>query len=192
MDFYSGVPISERVLLRDCIMLIIGVVVMIVIAFVFLKVMLKYWDKDITPNINKKTAIVKELESKDLTDKNIAKRLAQTKRQIKKYKKKLIDEIAIISIVLAMIVGFEIFAIAVGVPTLKDYIKKDYVVYTGEFELVDPYWNDAYIELEDGTRLGDGVKGDNRFAKYTFLTEGKNYGTVVYAKRSGIVLGIKE
>lgn len=64
------------------------------------------------------------------------------------------------------------------IPPIKDYVQKDYVVYTGAIKVVRYTWR-SYIELPDGTRIKGAVGFD----------EDDIYGTVVYAKSSKYALG---
>lgn len=66
------------------------------------------------------------------------------------------------------------------VPVWQDYFVKDYAVYTGTYTVTHQhkaYW----IELEDGTTLQSGG-----------APEGEYTGTVIYARRSKIVVGLRE
>lgn len=76
-------------------------------------------------------------------------------------------------------IGFTAVDLSLGiVPNLTDYVRKDYVVYTGEIE-VCIQGKSSYIELEDGTV----VRGRGDF------DSDDTYGTVVYSKRSKLFLG---
>ncbi len=64
------------------------------------------------------------------------------------------------------------------IPGIMDYACKDYVVYTGSFEVYGSMRR-SRIKLEDGTVLY-GSAG---------FEHGEAYGTVVYAKRTQTALG---
>ncbi len=67
------------------------------------------------------------------------------------------------------------------IPGWSDYIKKDYVVYEGSYE-VTGVGGDMKIILEDGTSLKE----------QSGLDEGEFEGRVVYSKRTKIPLGMSK
>ena len=66
------------------------------------------------------------------------------------------------------------------IPGWCDYIKKDYIMYTGNFEVIDSLRR-PHIKLKDGMVVWGGSIYDSN----------DNYGTIVYAKRSCRLLGPK-
>lgn len=64
------------------------------------------------------------------------------------------------------------------IPGWTDYIRKDYVVYTGEITVYNQMKR-SRIELEDGTTIWG--RGD--------FNEEDTYGTVVYSRRTKLFLG---
>jgi hypothetical protein len=67
------------------------------------------------------------------------------------------------------------------IPGWSDYIKKDYVVYEGSYE-VTGVGGDMKIILEDGTSLKE----------QSGLDEGEFEGRIVYSKRTKIPLGMSK
>lgn len=81
--------------------------------------------------------------------------------------------------IIILLVCLNIFCLsALVVPAWYDYFCKDYICYTGEFEVTfeNKKW---WIKLEDGTDI-----------RSRDLDEGSYYGTIVYARNSKVLLGI--
>ena len=172
MSTYNGIPISEYLLPVIYIIYIFLAVALMVAALFLLYQILS--DRD-----QKSPQRMKKLRAKAETDEQAAKQLAKMERKKKRQKKKNWGNIIYYIFLFCLVVGCELFIIIGGiVPLLTDHVVKDYVVYTGEIKVCDNYRR-PYIELEDGTIVWGG----------TILSEEDTYGTVVYAKRSKIVLG---
>ena len=65
-------------------------------------------------------------------------------------------------------------------PGWNDYLRTDYVIYTGEISVTYKLRN-RYIELEDGTVV--------RSYDLSEFDSDDTFGTVIYAKRTGLYLG---
>ena len=121
---------------------------------------------------------IKKLKARAETDPNAEKELQKLlSKKKRKHQRTLYEDILIIALVILLISLLLWLAI---IPGWLDYIKKDYLVYTGNFE-VTRYTRKSYITLDDGTRL-KGALG---------LSEGHHNDIIVYSKRTKIALGIK-
>lgn len=172
MNTYNGISISEYRLPVIYIIYILLAVALLVASLFLLYQILS--DRD-----NKLIQRMKKLREKAVVDEQAAKQLAKTERKIKRRKEKNRGDVIYHIFLFALVIGFELLIIIGGiVPLITDHVVKDYVVYTGEIQVYNSHRR-PYIKLEDGTILSGG----------TSLTEEDTYGTVVYAKRSEIVLG---
>ena len=172
MGTYNGISISEYRLPVVYIIYILLAVALIIAASFLLYQILSDRDK-------KAIQRIKKLRTKAETDEQAAKQLAKMERKIKRRRKKNRGNFIYYMFLFAMVIGVELFVIIGCIaPLVTDHIVKDYVVYTGEIKVCDNFKR-PYIELENGTIVRGG----------TILSEEDTYGTVVYAKRSKIVLG---
>jgi len=178
MTTYQGITIAEWKLLFYSLFGSIVVLLLFVVAAFLL------WFLIIQRTNKKENKRIQKLKEQAATDEKARGKLEklQRKRERKKTrdKPKLIREIAFLLLPL----GLGILLLYAAVPTLIDYIKKDYVVYSGNFT-VEISYNGRFISeeitLEDGTTLEGtaGLHGDD------------TCGTVIYAKRSKMALGAK-
>lgn len=179
MDAYNGVFINEwKLLVHFGLSAILSVFMLGASAFLL-------WFTVIQRTNKKGNERIRKLREKAETDEKakvqLEKLLMKRKRKKARDKPHLIREIAFFLLPF----GLGIFLLCVGViPTLTDYIQKDYVVYSGNFT-IEITWTGRHssrdIILEDGTRL-DGTAG---------LHRDDFFGTVIYAKRSKMTLGAK-
>ena len=117
----------------------------------------------------------KQAPTDEIAKANLEKLQRKSKRRKKRNRDNLIDNI----VLWCLLIGLGLLTLCYGViPTLMDYIKKDYVVYTGEITVYESLRN-SHIELEDGTTV---------WGRADF-TEEDTFGTVVYSKRTKRVLG---
>ncbi len=179
MTSINGIPLNEwQLLLHFSIFAIMSIIMLGASAFLL-------WYTTIQRTNKKGNERIQKLKERAETDEKARVQLEklQRKRRRKKARDKpqLIREIAFFLLVF----GLGIFILCVGViPALTDYIKKDYVVYSGNFTIEitgNGRHSSRDIILEDGTRL-DGTAG---------LHRDDFFGTVIYAKRSKMTLGAK-
>lgn len=172
MRMYEGVPISDhRVLVQNIVFSVLFLVLAVVFGF--------WLYTSLTMENPKKKQRIKTLKEKAKHDEDARKQLDKVKRQNKRRRKRNKDTviadvfILVLSICCAGLILF--FGI---VPGWIDYIKKDYVVYTGEIT-VHYKMKRSRIELADGTV----VWGKGEF------DSGDTYGTVVYSQRTKEYIG---
>jgi len=171
---YNGIHINEGKLLADNIIFTLILLLTIAIAaFAFLT----YRNSE-----NKKMKDrIKRLKAMAKIDTNVNRQLKKLERKQKKQKNHSLLEKALIFSLLFALILINLFVAVI--PGWTDYVKKDYVVYGGDLDLeytVHRYIKSSTITLEDGTVLS-GIFG---------LDEGKHFETIVYSKRTKIVLGI--
>ncbi len=127
----------------------------------------------------KEEARIKKLKSLAETDTYAAKQLRKLERKKKHRKNRDRDlRTEAIFVNVLIIVLFFITLFYITIPTWKDYTIKDYVVYEGEFEVFRSQ-RCSRIKLKDGTIIWGSAGFDY----------GEHEGTLVYAKRSEVVLG---
>ncbi len=179
MTSINGIPLNEwRLLLHFGIFAIMSIIMLGASAFLL-------WYITIQRTNKKGSERIQKLKERAATDEKARVQLEklQRKRRRKKARDKpqLIREIAFFLLPL----GLGLLLLCVGViPTLTDYITKDYVVYSGSFKVEITHsgrHSSSHIILEDGTRL-NGTAG---------LRRDDTSGTVIYAKRSKLPLGAK-
>ena len=163
--------------INDTILLVFSIIftfLQLLITGVLVFVFITYMNKD----AKKQREIRKKLEEKAKTDPYAKKRLDKMNRKRKKSIKQELIEKAVSFAVLAVlfIVNFSFFFL----PAWTDYVKKDYVVYEGRVQ-VDYYRRHYYTHLDDGKTTLTGSAG---------LSEGEHNVTIVYSKRSEIVLDL--
>ena len=173
---YSGIEINEGKLLANNIVFTLILLFIITIGvFAFFV----YRNRE-----NKKTKDrIKHLEAKAKTDSLAQKQLERLNRKRNKRKKDgILDKVLIFSLLLVL---FSITLFVSVIPGWTDYVKKDYVVYGGDLSVeyeVHRYIRSSTIILEDGTIL-TGAFG---------LDDGKHTETIVYSRRTKIVIGIDQ
>ncbi len=172
MDSFNGIEIAEYKLLTHNIFfsafLIIGIV-LTVVAIIMLK---SNFPKENSKHVN-------ELKKRAEKDAWAKKRMEKLERKAKRKRKQMRDDIIFECFLLTLCVGIVIVSLLAGViPGWTDYIKKDYVVYTGEIVVYDNYKR-GYIIIEDETK----IEGTSIF------DSNDKSGTLVYSKRMRIALG---
>ncbi|MBQ3003043.1 MAG: hypothetical protein IJD82_04870 [Clostridia bacterium] len=172
MNTFGGIPIWEFKLL-----ILVGAFLLM---FFVLVGAVAFWVYTLLCGRNKKDKErIERLKAKAPDDETAAKVLAKLERKRKRRRERnrasLVYEIVLFVLVACVAVASLVLFV---IPGITDYVCKDYVVYTGSFE-VRGTMRRSRIVLEDGTTLS----GDAGFEN------GKAYGTVVYAKRTKLVLG---
>lgn len=171
MSTFNGIPISEhRVLAHSIICLIL---------FFGFTVAVGFWIYVSWTSKNpKKRQHLRKLKEKAKNDENARKRLEKIERKNKRRMRRDKDNI-IMNIVICVAVCLAVMILDWGIISgWTDYIKKDYVVYTGEIRVYN-HMRRPRIYLEDGTIIWG--RGD--------FTEADTYGTVVYSRRTRYFLG---
>ena len=174
MDLYNGIPISEiRLIVHSVVFTILFIGLMIAVGF---------WVHSLKSMKNpKEKERLKKLREKAQSDENAKKQLEKIERKNKRRRQRNKDNIITDVVIWSITVCFAVVILAWGIiPGWLDYVKKDYVVYSGEITVYEQMKR-SRIELEDGTTIWG--RGD--------FNEEDTYGTVVYSKRTKHFLGGK-
>lgn len=172
VEIYNGIPISEVRLIAY------GVVFTVMLFFITAALCFYVYTLSGTRNPKEKEHLrrLKERANDDELAKRQLERLERKKRRRRKRDK---DGVVANAFVIVLCVCIFVAILSLGVlPCWCDYAKKDYVVYTGEIEVLEQMKRSRII-LDDGTvvwGIGDFVEEDT-------------YGTVVYSRRSKDFLG---
>ena len=169
---FKGIPISEYRLLAHS--------VIFTILFLGLAVVFVFWFYvSLTMKNPKEKEHLRKLKEKAQNDESAKKQLEKIERKNKRRRKREKENIITDIIIWSISACLAIVILAWGViPGWADYIRKDYVVYKGEFTVYQQIRR-SRIELEDGTTIW-GI-GD--------FDEEDTYGTVVYSRRTKRFLG---
>ena len=128
----------------------------------------------------KETARYKKLQAMAKSDVSAQKQLNRMERKLKNRRKHTRGEHVTATVVCTLAICWILTTLFIAViPGWTDYIVKDYVIYEGNFRVEHPSQRISYTYLADGTKLW-GCGG---------LPEGSENGTVVYSKRTRLVLG---
>lgn len=171
---YNGIEISEFLLLFETIWISVLLLVLLTAVGFSVYYSLKLINRK---NINN----LKQLKERADNDEIAKKRLEKLERKLKRKKEKTKKEKFANIVFWAVVFSVVTFATGYGiVPGWIDYAKKDYVVYSGDFT-VQITTRRTYITLKDGTVLYGNAGFDDDDIQ----------GTIVYSKRTHIVLGGK-
>ena len=185
MTEFQGIPIDEKLLLRH-----IAVESVVLFLFLCVAIAVLYWVISLlkpTANErrqNNKVAArihkLQEIAAKDpKAQKELTRRRRKQQRSIRQKRKANTPLLVGTVLLLAIIVGGFFMLI---LPKQQDYRQKDYVLYHGVCTLHRGHRSCDWINLPDGTCLEY-----SRFVR----DEGTYTGTIVYAPRSKLVLGIE-
>ena len=168
----DGIPISElRLIVHSIIFTILFIGLMVAVGFwAYTSLTLK------NPKEKEHLRRLKEkAQSDELAKKQFEKLERRNKRRRRRERKNIVTDVFIWSISVCVGVAILVWGI---IPGWTDYIRKDYVVYTGEITV---YQQMKYsrIELDNGTVIWG--TGD--------FNEHNTYGTVVYSRRTKQFLG---
>ena len=168
----DGIPISElKLIVHSIIFTILFIGLMVAVGFwAYTSLTLK------NPKEKEHLRRLKEkAQSDELAKKQFEKLERRNKRRRRRERKNIVTDVFIWSISVCVGVAILVWGI---IPGWTDYIRKDYVVYTGEITV---YQQMKYsrIELDNGT-VSWGT-GD--------FNEHDTYGTVVYSRRTKQFLG---
>ncbi len=172
MNTYNGIPITEIRLLAY------GVIFTILL--LGLTVAVTFWIHTCLSMRNPKEKqhikrLRKKAETDDIAKKKLEKLDRRNKRRRKRNRSDIICDVVIWSIDVCLTIILLGWCV---IPAWTDYVKKDYVVYTGEIKVYSQMKH-SHIELDDGTTVWG--KGD--------FDEDDTYGTVVYSRRTKQFLG---
>ena len=169
---FDGIPISElRLIVHSIIFTIMFIGLMVAVGFwAYTSLTLK------NPKEKEHLRRLKEkAQSDELAKKQFEKLERRNKRRRRRERKNIVTDVFIWSISVCVGVAILVWGI---IPGWTDYIRKDYVVYTGEITVYQQMKN-SRIELDNGTVIW-GI-GD--------FDEHDTYGTVVYSRRMKRFLG---
>ena len=183
MTEFQGIPISETKLLAFIgfsyffALIFLGFIVWISIHLIR--------EKRYSSSESKAEMRIKNLKQRAKTDpaaeKELARRLRRQKNKTRDKKRYIFSQTALLLLLVVLL------AVTAYLPfdAILDYQQKDYVIYNGTFEYVNNsyarYGTGKDIHLPDGTSLSGAPDSWNVNGTYS--------GTLVYAKRSGLVLG---
>ena len=168
---YEGIVINEVKLLTNNIVFSLAALFMVALGVV---AWLIFRNKENAKNRER----MRDLQSRAETDPIAEKRLKRMQRKHKNSRRKtIVDEIVIFFLIAIL---FLVSLFVAVIPGWTDYIKKDYVVYSGEMKVVDDIRSSRII-LQDGTVISGGF----------WLDEGKHCETIVYSKRTKVLVGIE-
>ena len=168
----DGIPISElRLIVHSIIFTILFIGLMVAVGFwAYTSLTLK------NPKEKEHLRRLKEkAQSDELAKKQFEKLERRNKRRRRRERKNIVTDVFIWSISVCVGVAILVWGI---IPGWTDYIRKDYVVYTGEITVYQQMKN-SRIELDNGTVIWG--RGD--------FNEHDTYGTVVYSRRTKQFLG---
>ena len=168
----DGIPISElRLIVHSIIFTILFIGLMVAVGFwAYTSLTLK------NPKEKEHLRRLKEkAQSDELAKKQFEKLERRNKRRRRRERKNIVTDVFIWSISVCVGVAILVWGI---IPGWTDYIRKDYVVYTGEITVYQQMKN-SRIELDNGTIIWG--TGD--------FNEHDTYGTVVYSRRTKQFLG---
>ena len=168
----DGIPISElRLIVHSIIFTILFIGLMVAVGFwAYTSLTLK------NPKEKEHLRRLKEkAQSDELAKKQFEKLERRNKRRRRRERKNIVTDVFIWSISVCVSVAILVWGI---IPGWTDYIRKDYVVYTGEITVYQQMKN-SRIELDNGTVIWG--RGD--------FNEHDTYGTVVYSRRTKQFLG---
>ena len=168
----DGIPISElRLIVHSIIFTILFIGLMVAVGFwAYTSLTLK------NPKEKEHLRRLKEkAQSDELAKKQFEKLERKNKRRRRRERKNIVTDVFIWSISVCVGVAILVWGI---IPGWTDYIRKDYVVYTGEITVYQQMKN-SRIELDNGTVIWG--TGD--------FNEHDTYGTVVYSRRTKEFLG---
>lgn len=172
MNTFNGIPISDyRVLVHSIIFSILFLALMIAFGF--------WLYISLTMKNPKERQRLRKLKEKAQNDETARKQLEKIERKNKRRRQRNKDNIITDIIIWSAAVCLAAAILTWGViPGWTDYIRKDYVVYTGEFTVYKKLRR-SRVKLDDGTTIW----GINDF------NEEDTYGTVVYSRRTKQFLG---
>ena len=175
--YYNGTLLDDgRLLFVTIVMTILLIVFIAALAvyFIFIR-------NFSTTSTKKEAERIKRLEKDAKENPALQKQLDKLKRKRANRNKRDGNSIwldVIVSVLASFCIFFNLFCCVI--PGWTDYTLKDYVVYTGEYDEIFRGYRNRRTILADGTCIS-GIAYTN-----------KNYGTVIYSKRSLILIDIIE
>ena len=175
--YYNGTLLNDSRLLFITIVMTILLIVFIAalaVYFIFIR-------NFSTTSTKKEAKRIKRLEKDVQENPALQKQLDKLKRKRANRNKREGNSIwldILISVLASFCIFFNLFYCVI--PCWTDYALKDYVVYTGSYTENYQGYDQRNTILDDGTRI-TGI-----------AHSGKNRGTVIYSKRSKILITITE
>lgn len=132
--------------------------------------------RELKERLRKLEAVV---ENNETAQNNLEKSKNRLKSKLRKFGKEKLPERCVFFATLIITVFLDLYILVV--PGWLDYSRKDYVEYEGSFEYVQRQMrkHSSISYLADGTKVSGGLE----------LDDGEYYGTIVYSKRTKIVIG---
>ena len=131
MKTFNGIEISEFRLLAQTIVMTLLALIVITVTIFYCYVLFTGRDK-------KKIRQLKRLKEKAVCDENAKKKLEKLERKYKRQRKRGRSDFITSIIILTLCVGLALADMFLCViPGWCDYIKKDYIMYTGNFEVAN-------------------------------------------------------
>lgn len=181
MRTYHGIPISESYLFVHNMVFTALLLVAIGVAIVLLVCSTYKNGQEEKARIKKEKRMVENLSKKAADDPMAQKQLKKLKKRQENQKQRTKQDMICNLLIWGLSLLVTVFLLVADVlPGWTDYIVKDYAIYQGSLEVTITQKKDR-ITLEDGTVLYG--NGD--------LDKDDTYGTIVYSKRSKLVLGTK-
>ena len=172
MNTYMGIPISEHRFLTHTILFTVLFALLLAAAFIWMALSLSMKNKKDRQHVRN---LKRRAKNDDVAKKQLEKIKRKNKRRRYGHKGRVVVEIVCWMLFIAFAAVLLLWCV---IPGWMDFIKKDYVVYTGGIKVVGSL-RQSHVELEDGTVVwGRGV-----------LNADDTHGTVVFAKRSKMLLG---
>ncbi|MBE6636132.1 MAG: hypothetical protein E7617_08085 [Ruminococcaceae bacterium] len=181
MTDYNGIDISMFLPVAYLILfsLLCGAMLLMTCLWIYSVISGIRWS---TASQKKNKARLKRLEERAKTDAHAASELEKlrkkTERRRKRNRPELMRDISLSALFVAVLVMSLSFTV---IPLSIDLIKQDHIYYEGEISVWDGVMRYAYIELEDGMVL----KGNSIF------TRSDTHGTLVYTRRSKLIVGAR-
>ena len=172
MEVYNGTQIVEHgVLIHN--------ITFSILFLVFIFIFGLWFHYSLSIKNPKEKQHLKKLKKKSLTAEIAKKQLKKIARKNKRRRKRNKENIITNIFIWCLSIGFSVVILSWAIiPGWTDYIKKDYITYTGNITVYNQTKR-SRIELEDGTV----VWGRGNF------DEEDTYGTLVYSKRTKLFLG---
>lgn len=186
MTEFQGIPINEsKLLILYWFVIAIGLVMIICVLWLAIRLIKEAMCRSVADT--KTQQRIKNLKEKAKADpaaeKELARRLRRHKQKNKDHNRTILEQALLLSAMILLLIG-----IFYGSRNfLRDYHKKDYVIYHGAFEYVIE--GDAHIGQRRTIYLPDGQSLSG--SPDSWNTEGSYSGTLVYGKHSYVVVGME-
>lgn len=177
MTDISGIKLDESLLLYNTILMTVLFIIAVGCIILLVAVNIRAKKTKESKRIQKlKKAARDDINARRELDRRLRKRRNRRNHTVK-------SELAAVALIVILAAVSTVMLVFCVIPGWTDFIKKDYVVYNGEFEITQRYSGkgNTFIDLSDGKV----IKG------HWWQLDNVADGTVVYAKRSEYLVGIK-